>query len=66
MYIYFKKLDDIELESGYNDIEKKDNMLENLFILLNSVVVIGIGFQLEEFGKYEMRQKSVSEMLGLK
>lgn len=44
MYIYFKKLDDIELESGYNDIEKKDNMLENLFILLNSVVVIGIGF----------------------
>lgn len=66
MYIYFKKLDDIELESGYNDIEKKDNMLENLFILLNSVVVIGIGFQFEEFGKNEMRQKSVSEMLGLK
>lgn len=66
MYINFKKLDDIELESGYNDIEKKDNMLENLFILLNSVVVIGIGFQFEEFGKYEMRQKSVSEMLGLK
>lgn len=66
MYIYFKKLDDIELESGYNDIEKKDNMLENLFILLNSVVVIGIGFQFEEFRKYEMRQKSVSEMLGLK
>lgn len=66
MHIYFKKSDDTESESGYNDIEKKDNMLENLLILLNSAAAIGIGPQPEEFGKYEMRQKSASEMPGSK
>lgn len=66
MHIYLKKSDDTESESGYNDIEKKDNMLENLLILLNSAAAIGIGPQPEEFGKYEMRQKSASEMPGSK
>lgn len=61
-----QKSDDTESESGYNDIEKKDNMLENLLILLNSAAAIGIGPQPEEFGKYEMRQKSASEMPGSK
>lgn len=41
-------------------------MLENLLILLNSAAAIGIGPQPEEFGKYEMRQKSASEMPGSK
>ncbi|XP_061169615.1 cilia- and flagella-associated protein 157-like [Saccostrea echinata] len=60
------KSDDTESEDGYNEIEKRDNMLENLLILLNSAAAIGVGPQPEEFGKYEMRQKSASEMPGSK
>lgn len=39
-------------------------MLENLLILLNSAAAIGIGPQPEDFGRYEMPQKSASEMPG--
>ncbi|XP_048774461.2 cilia- and flagella-associated protein 157-like [Ostrea edulis] len=62
--LMLKKSDETESEDGYNDIEKKDNMLENLLILLNSAAAIGIGPQPEDFGRYEMPQKSASEMPG--
>ena len=37
-------------ESPFDIIEKRDNMLENLLVLLNSAVIIGVGPPPAEFG----------------
>lgn len=48
-----------------NEIERRDNMLENLLILLNSAAAIGVGPQLGDLGKqYKIRQRSASKMPG--
>lgn len=48
-----------------NDVERRDNMLEHLLILLNSAAALGIGPQPGEIGKrYQVRQKSAGEMPG--
>ena len=55
------------VEDPMNEIERRDNMLENLLILLNSAAAIGVGPRPGELGKqYEIRQKSASEMPGSK
>ena len=48
-----------------NDVERRDNMLEHLLMLLNSAAAMGIGPQPGEIGKqYQVRKKSASEMPG--
>ena len=37
-------------ESNFDLIEKRDNMLENLLVLLNSAVMIGVGPTPAELG----------------
>ncbi|XP_063424470.1 cilia- and flagella-associated protein 157-like isoform X1 [Mytilus trossulus] len=54
-----------EGDGELNEIERRDNMLENLLILLNSAAAIGVGPQLGELGKqYKIRQRSASKMPG--
>jgi len=48
-----------------NEVERRDNMLENLLLLLNSAAAIGVGPQLGDLGKqYKIRQRSASKMPG--
>ncbi|KAK3087928.1 hypothetical protein FSP39_012548 [Pinctada imbricata] len=55
-----------DYEDDMNEIERRDSMLENLLILLNSAAAIGVGPKPGELGKqYEVR-KSASEMPGSK
>lgn len=53
-------------ESPYDVVEKRDNMLENLLVLLNSAAALGIGPTPKEFGKVAapQRSKSMSPMPG--
>lgn len=52
-------------DSTMNDVERRDNMLEYLLILLNSAAAIGVGPQPGEIGKqFKVRQKSAGEMPG--
>ncbi|XP_052093278.1 cilia- and flagella-associated protein 157-like isoform X1 [Mytilus californianus] len=54
-----------EGDGELNEIERRDNMLENLLILMNSAAAIGVGPQLGELGKqYKIRQRSASKMPG--
>lgn len=54
-----------EGDGEMNEIERRDNMLENLLILLNSAAAIGVGPNLKDLGKqYKIRQKSASKMPG--
>jgi hypothetical protein len=54
-----------EDEDELNEIERRDNMLENLLILLNSAAALGMGPQPGELGRqYEVRQRSASEIPG--
>ncbi|CAC5417179.1 Cilia- and flagella-associated protein 157 [Mytilus coruscus] len=54
-----------EGDGELNEIERRDNMLENLLIILNSAAAIGVGPQLGELGKqYKIRQRSASKMPG--
>ena len=57
--------EDVE-ESPYDIIEKRDNMLENLLVLLNSAAAIGVGPTPKEFagGEEKPRPKSSSQMPG--
>ncbi|KAJ8300128.1 hypothetical protein KUTeg_021647 [Tegillarca granosa] len=57
------------LEDGddLNEIERRDFMLENLLILLNSAAVTGVGPHPAELGKqFRVRQRSAGEMPGSK
>lgn len=48
-----------------NEVERRDNMLEYLLILLNSAAAIGVGPQPGDIGKqYTVRKKSAGEMPG--
>ena len=56
--------EDVE-ESSFDIIEKRDNMLENLLVLLNSAVIIGVGPTPAELGTFaEMRLVSPPRMPG--
>ncbi|OWF54650.1 cilia- and flagella-associated protein 157-like [Mizuhopecten yessoensis] len=53
--------------AGLNDIERRDNMLENLLVLLNSAAAVGVGPEPGALGKHQkVRQRSASEMPGSK
>ena len=53
--------------SDMNDVERRDNMLENLLVLLNSAAAIGVGPQPGYMGsKVKFRQKSAGELPGKK
>lgn len=49
-----------------NEIERRDNMLENILLILNSAAAIGVGPQMKELGIEEktIRRKSASKMPG--
>ena len=49
-----------------NEIERRDNMLENILIILNSAAAIGVGPQMKELGREEktIRRKSASKIPG--
>ena len=48
-------------------MERRDNMLEYLLVILNSAAAIGVGPQPGELGKqYKVRQKSAGELPGKK
>ena len=54
-------------ESPYDIVEKRDNMLENLLILLNSAAALGVGPTPSAFSRKaepSRRSKSVSPMPG--
>ena len=54
-------------ESPYDVVEKRDNMLENLLVLLNSAAALGVGPTPKEFGKVPappQRSKTMSPMPG--
>ena len=45
-------------ESAYDVVEKRDHMLENLLVLLNSAAALGVGPTPAAFAKTEMSAKS--------
>lgn len=49
-----------------NEIERRDNMLENILLVLNSGAAIGVGPQMREFGKGDkvVRKRSASRIPG--
>lgn len=49
-----------------NEIERRDNMLENILLILNSAAAIGVGPQMNEFGVGQtvIRKKSASKIPG--
>lgn len=49
-----------------NEIERRDNMLENILLVLNSAAAIGVGPQMKEFGLEQtiVRKKSASRIPG--
>jgi hypothetical protein len=48
-----------EADGEWNDIEKRDNMLENMLILLNSAASLGFGPNPEIFsGDYKQRPRT--------
>lgn len=50
-----------------NEVERRDNMLEHLLIILNSAAALGVGPKPGDIGKqYTMRKKSAGEMPGKK
>lgn len=56
--------EDVE-ESPYDVVEKRDNMLENLLILLNSGAAVGVGPSPGEFAnRHDSRPKSSSKIPG--
>jgi len=59
--------DEEESRSDLNEMERRDNMLEYLLVILNSAAAIGVGPQPGELGKqFKVRQKSAGEMPGKK
>ncbi|KAL5021759.1 hypothetical protein ScPMuIL_000914 [Solemya velum] len=63
--IVLRKSSPEEEEDELNEIERRDNMLENLLVILNSAASLGIGPSPGELGKqFHVRQRSASEIPG--
>ena len=51
-------------DNEWNDIEKRDNMLENMLILLNSAAALGFGPKPEDFSSKGYQRPRTSEYPG--
>lgn len=59
-----KKKNAISKDSEWNDIEKRDNMLENMLILLNSAASLGFGPNPHAFSAEITQRPRTSEYPG--